>query len=428
MGNRDFSDSIKLEVIKNNLKKNNGSICCEICHAKLNSIEECHFDHIYAYIKGGKSTLDNCQILCEQCNLRKNDKELQDFVLEEKAKQFLAGKTIDITSDIKTDETIPENNSSNNTSKRLSKEEFDRQIQAFIDKKGDIHKVDFTRAYNKLPSIWYVKEFYGDLNTMKKAFGIEDLSLNWSRERIVDALKEYVSIHGDVKEKDLKKSNKLPSYPCILKYFPEHKTFTQFKKEVLGLKAFHGLWTKEEVIAAGKSFIEKTGEISEKDLCAENDLPTSKVIYGYFGSMAEFQKAIGAQVHTSNAPVTKQQVIDALNDYFKDRDKVIESRDVFFQTFPYAPSTINRLYGPFLDFCSENGITVINAKIASYSKKDIDDAVHNWVFNGNDIPKAKELTKLGLPSMSSIMKYYESWRTPFVIYKKIYDEANRNKQ
>ena len=69
-----------------------------------------------------------------------------------------------------------------------------------------------------------------------------------------------------------------------------------------------------------------------------------------------------------------------------------------------------------------------NQNAYEYSKKDIDDAVHNWVFNGNDIPKAKELTKLGLPSMSSIMKYYESWRTPFVIYKKIYDEANRNKQ
>ncbi|SFU93439.1 hypothetical protein SAMN05216540_1238 [Butyrivibrio sp. M55] len=44
-----------------------------------------------------------------------------------------------------------------------------------------------------------------------------------------------------------------------------------------------------------------------------------------------------------------------------------------------------------------------------------------------DIPKFKDLTKNGLPSMSSIMKFYENWKEPFFIYKKIYDEANRNK-
>ena len=71
---RDFSDSIKLEVIKDNLRRYEGSICCEICHVKLISIEECHFDHIYPYAKGGKSSVSNCQILCNDCNLRKNDK------------------------------------------------------------------------------------------------------------------------------------------------------------------------------------------------------------------------------------------------------------------------------------------------------------------------------------------------------------------
>ena len=86
--NREFSDSIKLEVIKNNLKTNNGSICCEVCKTKLNSIDECHFDHIYPFAKGGKSTLENCQILCSECNLRKNDKEIHDFMIEEKQNNF----------------------------------------------------------------------------------------------------------------------------------------------------------------------------------------------------------------------------------------------------------------------------------------------------------------------------------------------------
>ena len=91
---RDFSDSIKFEAVKDNLKRNNGTICCETCKKKLLSIDECHFDHIYPYAKGGKSNFENCQILCIDCNLEKNDKELKDFVLEKQAKQFLSGTQI----------------------------------------------------------------------------------------------------------------------------------------------------------------------------------------------------------------------------------------------------------------------------------------------------------------------------------------------
>ena len=88
MGNRDFSDSVKLSVITENLRKNNGDICCSLCGKKLSSIDECHFDHIFPVAKGGKSTADNCQILCVNCNLKKSDKEMNDFLLEEKAKRF----------------------------------------------------------------------------------------------------------------------------------------------------------------------------------------------------------------------------------------------------------------------------------------------------------------------------------------------------
>ena len=91
MSNRDFSDTTKLEVIKANLEKYGGKICCEVCGKNLSSIKECHFDHIHPFAKGGKSIYENCQLLCAECNLKKNDKELKDFILEEKAKQFLNG-------------------------------------------------------------------------------------------------------------------------------------------------------------------------------------------------------------------------------------------------------------------------------------------------------------------------------------------------
>ena len=426
--NREFSDSIKLEVIKNNLKTNNGSICCEVCKTKLNSIDECHFDHIYPFAKGGKSTLENCQILCSECNLRKNDKEIHDFMIEEKAKQFLTGvKLNDELMDTTPSTDVDIFNENNDNSKKLSKDEFDNMIQNFIDLKGDIHKVDFTRSYNKLPSVWYVREYYGDLNSLKKAFGIEDLSLNWSRDKIKQVLIEYVNTHGNVSEKDLKKKNGLPSYPCILKYYSEYKSFSLFKKEVLGIDNVYKVWTKEEAIESGEAFVKENGSLSEKDLKAKNGLPTSKVIYKYFGSINNYQSIIGAPINDSSKYITIEEIEKAVDIYFGDKERVVESRKVFFESFPYKSGTIYKRYGSFVKFCSATGIRFKNSKKASYTKKEIDDAIHKWVFCGNDIPKSKDLTKNGLPSMGSIMKFYESWKEPFVLYKKIYDEANRNK-
>ncbi|MBQ3142218.1 MAG: HNH endonuclease, partial [Bacilli bacterium] len=140
MYNRDFSDTIKLEIIKNNLEKNKGEINCEVCNKKIVSINDCHFDHILPYSKGGKTTISNCQILCVNCNLKKNDKDLKEFLLEEKARKFLSGEIIN---DLKEDLNIK--------SLSMSKEIFDKRITEFINKKGDISKVDFGREYNNLP-------------------------------------------------------------------------------------------------------------------------------------------------------------------------------------------------------------------------------------------------------------------------------------
>ena len=70
---REFTDSTKFSVVRENLAKNNGRICCEVCRKELKTISEGHFDHIVAYARGGKTTESNCQILCSDCNLKKND-------------------------------------------------------------------------------------------------------------------------------------------------------------------------------------------------------------------------------------------------------------------------------------------------------------------------------------------------------------------
>lgn len=157
MNDRLFPDSIQYQVVLSNLERNNGQIKCAICGKVLVSKSECYFDHILAYSKGGKSTLDNCQILCVDCNLSKSNKEMRDFMLEEKAKSFMAGGTMNTDLEFSVQQATIDNG-------KMTKEKFDAIVGAFIEKHKNIKKVDFTRDKNGLPSITYVTKYYGSMN------------------------------------------------------------------------------------------------------------------------------------------------------------------------------------------------------------------------------------------------------------------------
>lgn len=423
MGNRDFSDSVKLSVITENLRKNNGDICCSLCGKKLSSIDECHFDHIFPVAKGGKSTADNCQILCVNCNLKKSDKEMNDFLLEEKAKRFLTGETPKETEQTEKINSGIVLEDAQELPKVITKEEFDRIISNFIYRKGDIHKVDFGREYNYLPSIHYVKKYYGDLRTLKKAFDIEDLSSDWNRETIRVALEKFAEKNGVIFQKDLTRENKLPSLPCVLIYFPEYKNFTDIKKNMLGLTV-RKKWDVESAIQAGKDYVKRYGKLTESSLRAENNLPTARIVYNYFGSLAAYQQAIGAPGSQKNKFITEKEIEDAVKRFFGERERVVITMKQFFESFPYSPSTIHKRFGSFDLFCRKYDITVRKSKKAKYSKQEVDDAIAKWVKAGKAIPPAKDLSKLGLPSVSVILKYYEDWKEPFILYQKLYDKLN----
>lgn len=61
-----FNISIK------NIKRKQQNNLCAICNQELQ--DDCHADHIYPWSKGGKTVLENCQILCKKCNIKKRDK------------------------------------------------------------------------------------------------------------------------------------------------------------------------------------------------------------------------------------------------------------------------------------------------------------------------------------------------------------------
>ena len=417
---RDFSDAIKYSVVRDNLEKNNGRICCEVCGRKLKSINEGHFDHIEAYAKGGKSTKDNCQILCSNCNLKKNDKELNDFLLDEKARKFLDGINIDDQNNIEDTNIIIQNKPL--IKDDITKESFDLLISNFIKIKGNITKTDFTREYNNLPSFCYVTKYYGDFKTLKKAFNIKE-KIIWNRDTIKDALEKYINENGDIFEKDLKAKNDLPSYPCLIKYYPEFSGLNELKSSMFNLKV-RKQWSREDAIQAGKNYVNKNGKVGLKDLISSNNMPDAKVIYRYFGSLEEYQKIIGSEVSHRNELITINDIDKAVNKVLCSRKEFESTKDLF-DVFPISQSVIYRNFGSIESFCKKYDIIILKKKKAKYSKQEIDDIILKYIKDGKKIPTAaKELVSLNLPSRDTIMRYYRDWHEPFVIYSKLYEKIN----
>ncbi len=411
MNDRFFSDSVQYQAVLLNLEKNNGQLKCAICGKGLVSKSECHFDHIFAYAKGGKSTLDNCQILCEDCNLSKSDKEMNDFILEEKAKRFMAGETI--TPDIY----FTEQQSKIEDSK-MTKEKFDTIIGAFIKKHNNIKKIDFTRDKNCLPSVAYVTKYYGTINELRLAFGLE-IDTVWNRENIWQRLLKYSEMNPEFKQTELKKENNLPSLPCILSYFPEYKNFNDIRI-ALGLNLNYELWTKERIVDACQKFLKTHSKITLKDLRKENGLPTSKVIYRIYGTMQNFQEEIGSEVSKINEYISKEELMRVTQELIQKNGSTFKDRALFFEVFPYSLSVIIHRYGSFDSFAREANITILNTKKAKYTKQEVDDLILSYLKSGNPIPaSAKQLSSLNLPSYSTILRFYDDWKEPFVIFLKM---------
>lgn len=411
MSDRFFSDSVQYQAVLLNLEKNNGQLKCAICGKVLVSKSECRFDHIFAYAKGGKSTLDNCQILCEDCNLSKSDKEMNDFILEEKAKRFMAGETI--TPNISFTEPKAKIDDS-----KMTKEKFDSIVGAFIEKHKDIKKVDFIRDKNNLPSVAYVTKYYGTMNELKLAFGLE-IDTVWNRENIWQRLLEYSETNPDFKQTELTKENKLPSLPCVLTHFPEYKNFSDIKI-ALGLDLNYELWTKEKIVNACRRYLKTHSKITLKDLRKENGLPTSKVIYRFYGTMQDFQKDIDSEVSRIPEFISKEELMRAAQELIKKNGSTFESRALFLEMFPYSQSVIIHRYGSFNSFMKAANIIIVNTKKAKYTKQEVDDLILSYLKSGNPIPSsAKQLSSLNLPSSSTFLRFYDDWKEPFVVFLKM---------
>ena len=69
----DYEKHLRDETFKKHTDKD-GNYHCACCEFADRSRASFHVDHIIAMNNGGKSVLDNLQILCRSCNGEKSDK------------------------------------------------------------------------------------------------------------------------------------------------------------------------------------------------------------------------------------------------------------------------------------------------------------------------------------------------------------------
>lgn len=53
---------------------------CPYCGKELNNWEDKTIDHIIPRCKGGKTKLSNLLVCCFECNQKKDDRDLKDFI------------------------------------------------------------------------------------------------------------------------------------------------------------------------------------------------------------------------------------------------------------------------------------------------------------------------------------------------------------
>ena len=142
--------------------------------------------------------------------------------------------------------------------------------------------------------------------------------------------------------------------------------------------------------------------------------------------MQEFQKQVGSKISYSQEFISKDEILRVTKELIAKEGNIYESRGDFLEKFPYSQSVILNRYGSFDNYIKETKIIIKNVKKAKYSKREVDNMILSFLKDGNKIPNsAKKLSELKLPSSSTMLRFYEDWKEPFIIFSKMIDITNK---
>ena len=136
--------------------------------------------------------------------------------------------------------------------------------------------------------------------------------------------------------------------------------------------------------------------------------------------MQKFQEEIGSEVSKCQDFISKEELLHTAKTIINQKGAIFENRTAFLEVFPYSLSVIISRFGSFDSFLKAANITISNTKKAKYTKQEVDNIILSYLKNGNSIPSsAKQLSAHNLPSSSTILRFYDDWKEPFIIFSKM---------
>lgn len=235
----------------------------------------------------------------------------------------------------------------------------------------------------------------------------------YSRKEIDDAINRCYEKYGDVKEKRFYNDEELLSIGPVKRVYgslknaldkndiPENGPGYEYSEEEI----------REELIAC----YEEYGKVTQKILDnSDNDYPTMKTLRNRFGSLNKILKSFDIPIN-KKSKYTKDEIDEHLRACYEKYGEVsvaILNND---DELPARP-VISRFYGGLPNALKSLGIPAHpNYSEEMYSKKEIDEALNECYNKHGDISSDIFNKDSEFPSITPVLKIYESWKQ--AIYK-----------
>ena len=323
-----------------------------------------------------------------------------------------------------------------------SVEKIKSSIDNFIEIHGKLPKVREFSKENKLPSAVWIRK---NTNKSVAAFLAENypqyvrtyrVRAAWNRDKVIEAVAMFISENERLPiSRDFNSSNNLPCKTV----FMEHlgcgiDEFFKVEYPELYINK-EGKWSETKIYNAIGKFIDKTGGLPMvSDFRPSNELPSLKTFVKYCGTgtMEYYKKYYPEQLSKKcqSHKWTKESILQSIRTFIERNVEFPNAKDFHSKNGMPSIATTSRVFGGVKNALREYAETVgINyTGRHEWNKESILTAIDEYVNEYKCLPERKDIAmKDGLPHISTINRYFGSWKTLLNKHYPQYDIQDRRR-
>jgi len=213
---------------------------------------------------------------------------------------------------------------------KLGNEEIIKLYKDFVDMFGKTptqHELNNEYKNKRCPiSVSVINKRFGGLTSLNTLCGIELNYKIYSDEEIIEMVKNYYSLFGMPRKKDLCSYYNI-SEKALIKRFDGFRNLLvkagiEIPKESLGRYAKYRNITDEDALELLKNYCDENGRPTQKDFISGNGLPSFRVYVNRFGTMKNVLNIIGYEIDDTSKKyfsefknMSDEELLQILKDY-----------------------------------------------------------------------------------------------------------------